>query len=495
MNAGLPPSMRFEVSESLPSVTELGRCHVLAVGGAGMSAVARLLHAAGVVVSGADVQDSVTLQALAQEGIQVWVGHDSAHLSGVDTVVFSSAIREDNVELAAARAAGLRVLHRSQALAVLMHMTGAEGRPRRGVAVAGANGKTTTSSMLAEALSVAGADPSYAVGGELIRAGTNAAWGEGDTFVVEADESDGSFLVYGPEVAVVTNVQPDHLDFYGTFDGVRRAYEEFVRTISPGGVLVACADDEGSARLARWAAEQGVRVVTYGESDEADVRVTQPSFDGLSSRATVRHAGVEYELQVGVPGWHNVVNATAAWVAAVEGVGADPSAVLAGLAGFAGARRRFESRGTAAGVRVVDDYAHNPGKVAAVVGTARRLASPGRLVVLFQPHLYSRTRDFADAFGTALAAADVVLVMDVYGAREDPMPGVDGGLVAREVVAAQERQGRRGLVEFVADRHAVLDRLRAVVTAGDLVVTVGAGDVTRWGPLLLAQLEDAGADG
>lgn len=473
---------RFDSQAAVPRIADLGHVHVLAVGGAGMSAVARLLLATGVPVSGSDQQDSDVLRAVAAEGARVWVGHDVRHLDGVDTVVVSSAIREDNVELAEARHRGLRVLHRSQALAALM-------RGRRTVAVAGASGKTTTSAMLATALAHAGADPSYAIGGELLTTGTNAALGGGEAFVAEADESDGSFLAYHPQVAVVTNVQPDHLDFYGTFEAVEQAYLAFAATVSPGGLLITCADDPGSARLASRAGREGMTVLTYGETPRADLRVADVEFDGLTARAVLVTAHERHTLALQVPGVHNVLNATAAYAAATIGFGAAPERALAGLAVFRGARRRFEAKGEAGGVRVVDDYAHNPGKVAAVVTTGRRLARPGRLVVVFQPHLYSRTRDFADAFGAALAAADVVVVTDVYAAREEPLAGVSGAMIADAV-------GRRGtaLVRYVADKADLVAELERVVERGDLVVTVGAGDITAVGPRLLHRLERTGRE-
>ena len=468
---------RFPAQGPLPTVGELGRVHVLAVGGAGMSAVARLLRAAGLVVTGSDAKDSPTLRAVEREGVTVWVGHDPSHLAGADTVVVSSAIRDDNPELTAARAAGLRVLHRSQALAVLM-------AGRAAVAVAGANGKTTTTSMLVEALRAAGADPSYAIGGDLVSTGTNAAWGSGDAFVVEADESDGTFLAYRPQTAVVTTVQPDHLDFYGTFEAVQDAYAAFADTIRPGGLLVTCRDDPGAARLADRVRQAGIRVATYGLSSEADLRIEEIALDGLVGRAVLRDARGAWSLEIPAPGRHNLENATAAYLAATAGLGLASEPVLEGLAGYRGALRRFEAKGEAAGVRVVDDYAHNAGKVAAVVSTAARLAPPGRLVVCFQPHLYSRTRDFARDFGAALAHADVCLVMDVYAAREDPIQGVTGELVADEVRRADPGMS----VVYEPDDDAVPSRLADLVAPGDLVLTVGAGDVTRVGPQLLALL-------
>ncbi|GAB96298.1 UDP-N-acetylmuramate--alanine ligase [Kineosphaera limosa] len=476
----MSPITRFDYEAPVPAVDELGRVHVLAIGGAGMSAVARLLLQAGLTVSGSDARDSAMLGALRADGATVWVGHEEAHLAGVDTVVVSSAIREDNVELAAARAAGLRVLHRSQALAAL-----AAGRVP--VAVAGANGKTTTTSMLTVALIDAGADPSYAIGGELSAAGTNAHVGGGRSMVIEADESDGSFLAYRPQVAIVTNVQPDHLDFYGTFEAVQDAYLRFTGTIRPGGLLVACADDAGSLQLAQRAAAAGVRVLTYGTAPEADLRLCEVRFDGMTGRARLAGpaSGEGGELVIEVPGEHNLRNAAAAYLAATAGLGARPAEVLAGLRAYSGTRRRFEAKGEAAGVRVVDDYAHNPGKVAAVVATAAPLARPGRLVAVFQPHLYSRTRDFAQSLAAGLAPADVAVILDVYAAREDPMPGVSGDLVAEHLRALPgERQ-----VRYVPDKASAPRVVAELVRPGDLVLTVGAGDVTDVGPAVLELLE------
>jgi UDP-N-acetylmuramate--alanine ligase len=444
-----------------------------------MSGVARVMLARGMSVSGSDAKESLVLTALAAEGAQVHIGHDTSYLAGADTVVISSAIREDNVELRAARARGLRVLHRSQALASVM-------RGSRSVAVAGTNGKTTTTSMLTVALQACGVDPSFAVGGELAKHGTNAHLGTGDIFVAEADESDGSFLVYRPDVAIVTSVQPDHLDFYGTFAAVQAAYAAFAATVQPTGVLVACADDPGSRELADVAAAAGTRVVTYGLAADADVRLTAVGGAGFHGSADLVKAGVVLgRLVIGMPGRHNLLNATAAFVAATEGLAQDPRRVLEGLAGFTGTRRRFEPKGQVVGVRVVDDYAHNPGKVAAVVETARGLAAPGRLVVVFQPHLYSRTRDFAAELAEALAPADLVIVMDVYAAREDPMPGVSGALIADQLGAEQMSRDHIRFVPFWSD---VAPLVAQIARSGDLVLTVGAGDVTMIGPEILRLL-------
>ncbi|CAN7422668.1 UDP-N-acetylmuramate--L-alanine ligase [Terrabacter sp. LjRoot27] len=466
---------RFDFRAPVPGADELGRVHFLAIGGAGMSGVARIMLARGIRVTGSDAKDVPVLKALESEGAGVWVGFHEGHQERADAIVMSSSIRDDNVELVAARERGVPVLHRAQGLAALM-------QGRRPVAVAGANGKTTTTSMLTVALQGCGLDPSFAVGGELAKHGTNAHDGSDDIFVVEADESDGSFVVYRPEVAIVTNVQPDHLDFYSNFNVVQAAYDAFVGTIRPGGLLVTCADDAGAVALAERARAAGTRVVTYGFDPSSDVVLADHQQDGVTSSVTLLDEGTERRMTLGVPGRHNALNAAAAYAAAVHGLGQAPEQVLSGLASFTGTRRRFEPKGEAGGVVVVDDYAHNAGKVAAVVETAKALVGDsGRLVVVFQPHLYSRTRDFAAELGAGLSPADVVVLMDVYAAREDPVPGVSGRLVADAVTAARPEVE----VHYVPSWSEVAGRVAALARPGDLVLTVGAGDVTMIGPEVL----------
>ena len=457
-------SPRFDLSAPVPALADLGAVHFVGVGGVGMSGIARVMLARGVAVSGSDAKDVPVLAALRALGGRVEVGFDAARLEGVSTVVAGSAIRDTNPELVAARAAGLRVLHRSQALQAVMH-------GRRVVAVAGTNGKTTTTSMLTVVLQHAAWDPSFAVGGDLLGAGTNAHDGSGDVFVAEADESDSSFLVYSPDVAVVTNVQPDHLDHYGTVDALEAAFAAFAARVRPGGTLVACADDRGSAALAARVRAAGGRVVTFGESLDADVRVDRPVPAGGRISFVLHAADGEHRVRLRVPGWHNVLDAAAAHCAAVA-LGVPEALAREGLEGFTGTRRRFESRGEAAGVRVYDDYAHNPAKVAAAVATGRQVAAGGRLLVVFQPHLYSRTMEFAEEFARALSPADEVLVMDVYAAREDPVPGVTGALVADRVALPPER------VSYLPSWSAVAPAVAERARPGDLVLTIGAGDVT-----------------
>jgi len=472
-----------DLTAPVPPADRLAPVHFLGIGGIGMSGIARIMLARGLAVSGSDAKDVPVLEALRAVGARAEVGFDPARLDGVRTVVASSAIRADNPELVRARELGLTVLHRSQALQSLM-------LGHRAVAVAGTNGKTTTSSMLTVLLQVAGLDPSFALGGELVGAGTNGHAGTGEVFVAEADESDSSFLVYTPEVSVVTNVQADHLDHYGTVEKVVEAFEAFADRLGPDGTLVACADDPGSAALARRARADGRRVVTWGTDPSSDVVVGDVRLVDGRSRFTLLERSADdagrpgAEVWLQVPGMHNVIDAAGAWTAArALGVGAGPA--REGLAAFTGTRRRFEARGEVGGVRVYDDYAHNPAKVAAAVATGRQVAGTGRLVVVFQPHLYSRTLDFAAEFGQALSDADEVVVMDVYAAREDPVPGVTGALVADQVDLPA------GRVAYVPSWSAVPADVVSRARPGDLVLTVGAGDVTMVGREVLTLLRQA----
>jgi UDP-N-acetylmuramate--alanine ligase len=467
-----------EDAGEVPPVEALGRVHFLGIGGAGMSGIARIMLARGCPVSGCDAKDSRALTALRVLGAEIWVGHDPAHVDNADTVVTSSAIRPGNVELAAARDRGLRVLPRAAALASVMIGS-------RGIAVAGTAGKTTTTSMFAVALQACGRDPSYAIGGDLNEPGSNAHAGTGEFFVAEADESDRSFLLLAPEAAIVTNVEADHLDNYGSPAAVHDAFRAFVERIGAGGTIALGADNEGSRALAGPAAERGLTVTTFGLAADAGVRVDDlrlsPAGSSFELVAGGRRLG---PLALAVPGAHNVVNA-AGVVALGLALGLPFADMARGLAAFSGARRRFEPKGEARGVRVYDDYAHHPTKVRAALAAARHVAAGGRVVAVFQPHLYSRTRDFAAEFGDALGAADVVVVMDVYAAREDPVPGVTGVLVADAVPLAP------AAVRYEPSWSAVPAVVAALARPGDLVLTMGAGDVTMLGPEILAALEAA----
>src|SRR5215218_1243082 len=428
--------------------------HLVGVGGAGMSGLARLLLAGGHRVTGSDRSESATLEALRALGAEVWAGHDGARMGRPDLVAASTAIRPTNPELVAARILDIPVLGRAQLLALLM-------AGRVGIAVPGTHGKTTTTGMVVAILEAAGLDPSFAVGGDFKASGVNAGAGHGPHFVAEADESDGSFLELAPTVAVVTNVEADHLDHWGDLASVQAAFRAFVGRLPADGTAVLCADDPGALDLAGAAP---CRVVTYGLTDAAEVRGSGLALGPWDARFLVTAGGARLgEVGLAVPGRHNVVNALGA-IAAALAAGAPFEAARAGLRGFTGAARRFHLRAEVAGVTVVDDYAHNPPKVAATLAAAR-LGPWKRVVAVFQPHLYSRTRLFAGEFGRALAAADLVVVTDVYAAREDPEPGVDGGRVA------------------------------ALAQPGDLVLTLGAGDITTLADELAPLLATPGGRG
>ena len=455
---------------------QLGTVHFVGIGGAGMSGIARIMLARGLPVTGSDAKETVTLAALRALGATVHVGHAAEHVGDADTLVVSTAIRPTNPELLEAQRRGLRVIHRAGALASVMV-------GRRAVAVAGTHGKTTTTSLLTVAIQHCGADPSFAIGGNLNESGANAHNGSGDVFVAEADESDGSFLQYSPQAAVVTNVEPDHLDHYGTPEAVADAFEAFVGRIRPGGFLVTCADDPGARRLAEYARAVGLDVRTYGESADADLRIVDLRMKGLGSSfepvALGRRLG---RVDLRLPGRHNALNAAAALTVGI-GLGFPVERLREGLATFSGTRRRFEHKGSVGGVRVYDSYAHHPTELAADLTAARDVADGGRVVVVFQPHLFSRTRFFADDFGKALGLADEVVVMDVYAAREDPVPGVTGALVAAAVPLPPQH------VVFEPSWSSVAGHLADRAKPGDVVLTCGAGDVTMIGPEVLARLE------
>ena len=463
-------------TDPIPALDELGAVHFIGIGGAGMSGIARILLARGVAVSGSDRRSTPTLLALAALGARTEVGHDAAHLGDAATVVVSTAIRPDNPELAAARERGLRVLPRAVALAAVM-------AGRRSVAVAGTHGKTSTTSMLTVAVQACGADPSFAIGGDLNESGSNAHAGTGDVFVAEADESDRSFLLLAPHAGIVTNVEADHLDNYGDLAAVEAAFDRFVTTVDPAGFVVLCADDPGSARL-RGVPTGGARVLTYGTSEDVDLQLRDVVVGPAATSWTAVHRGTELgRVTLQLPGEHMARNSAAALLTGLE-LGFPAAGLMAGLARFGGVHRRFELKGTAAGVRVYDDYAHHPTEVAAQLRAARAVAGTGRLVVLFQPHLYSRTQQFATGFGQALGLADEVVVMDVYGAREDPVPGVTGALVADAVPLPA------GAVHFEPSWSAAAGAMAARARPGDLLMTMGAGDVVMVGPEILTALTD-----
>ncbi|SED92855.1 UDP-N-acetylmuramate--L-alanine ligase [Streptomyces sp. 2231.1] len=455
--------------------TAMDRPHFIGIGGAGMSGIAKILAQRGAQVAGSDARDSATAEALRALGATVHIGHAAAHLADdASCVVVSSAIREDNPELARAAELGIPVVHRSDALAALM-----EGL--RPIAVAGTHGKTTTTSMLAVSLTALGRKPSYAIGGDLDAPGSNALHGEGDIFVAEADESDRSFHKYAPEVAIVLNVELDHHANYASMDEIYESFETFVDRVTEGGTLVVSADQEGARELTRRVAGRSVRVVTYGEAQDADVRVLSVVPQGLRSEVTVLLDGRELTFTVSVPGRHYALNAVAA-LAAGAALGVPAAELAPALAAYTGVKRRLQLKGEAAGVQVIDSYAHHPTEMTADLEAMRAAAGDARILVVFQPHLFSRTQELGKEMGQSLTLADASVVLDIYPAREDPVPGVTSELIIEAARAAGAD------VTAVHDKAEIPAVVAGMAKPGDLVLTMGAGDVTDLGPKILDRL-------
>jgi UDP-N-acetylmuramate--alanine ligase len=455
--------------------TAMDRPHFIGIGGAGMSGIAKILAQRGAKVAGSDAKDSATADALRALGATVHIGHAAEHLADDATsVVVSSAIRKDNPELARAAELGIPVVHRSDALARLM-----DGL--RPIAVAGTHGKTTTTSMLAVSLTELDLDPSYAIGGDLDAPGSNALHGDGEIFVAEADESDRSFHKYAPEVAIVLNVELDHHANYASMEEIYESFQTFADRIVPGGTLVISADHEGARELTRRVASASLKTVTYGEAEDADVRILSVVAQGLKSEVTVLLGGEELTFTVSVPGRHYASNAVAALAAGVA-LGIPAAELAPALAAYTGVKRRLQLKGEAAGVQVIDSYAHHPTEMSADLEAMRAAASSARLLVVFQPHLFSRTQELGKEMGQALALADASLVLDIYPAREDPIPGVTSDLIieAARVAGAD--------VAPVHDKADVPEAVAGMAKPGDLVLTMGAGDVTDLGPRILDRL-------
>ena len=447
--------------------------HFIGVGGAGMSGIARVLHDRGVVVTGSDLRSSRYSTALQNAGMTVHIGHDAANVGDPEVVVVSTAIPDTNPELVEARRRDIPVWPRARMLAEL-------AGERLTVAVAGTHGKTTTSSMAAAALIEAGADPTFLIGGELTDVGSNARCGDGPHFVVEADESDGSFLYLDPYCAIVTNIEADHLDHYGSLEEIVDIFREFLSRVHVDGVAVLCADDD---RLMTLAPKVPARVVTYGRADTADVRLTSYAATADGGAFTVALPdGTTVSCSTRIPGVHMALNATGV-LAAAWALGVDVESAARGIASFGGVKRRFEHVGVIGDVSVVDDYAHHPTEVRATLAAARTATAGARWVV-FQPHRYSRTAAFARDFGAAFDDADHVVILDVYSAGEAPVPGVSGKTVVDAILRHRPRTRlayfphRGDVAQYVADR----------ARPGDLVMTMGAGDVTALGPEIVRAL-------
>ena len=463
------PPVQVDSSSELPDLAGgPWHFHIVGLGGAAMNGIATMLLEMGHRVSGSDLKNSAVLERLSTLGVKTFVGHDPAYVGDADFVAFSSAIKASNVELAEARRRGVPTLSRATLLSAIC------GRCRT-LAVSGTHGKTTTTAMLKSVLAEAGYDPSYLVGGELPGGHGGAHWAGGKWLVVEADEADGTFLHLGAHGVVVTNIEPDHLDYFGDEAGLASAFESFVGQAS--GPRILCRDDKTAATLADRLEE----ATTYGTSAGSDYQIDRVELSATGSRFEVHARGSSMGLfELAVPGLHNVRDATAALAMAAE-VGASPGAARPALARYSGVGRRFELRGARNGVTYIDDYAHNPGKVRATLAAAQQ-GGWGRIVVVFEPHRYSRTaalwRDFADAF----EGADTVVVTGLYAAGEDPLPGVSGRLVADAVMASHPALP----VEYAETRGEVVAVLRRILQPGDLCLTMGAGDLTTLPDDLLA---------
>jgi UDP-N-acetylmuramate--alanine ligase len=455
-------------TQSLPELIGK-RVHFIGIGGAGMSGLARIALSHGIKVSGSDAKDSNVVAALTALGANVSVGHKSEHVDGSDLVVFSTAISKNNLEWLRATELGLPIIARATALSLLMSES-------KSIAVAGTHGKTTTSSMLTVALQATGADPSFAIGGTITASGSNAHRGTGDFFVAEADESDGSFVAYHPYGAIITNIEHDHVDYFADENAVFEVFTDFVKTIASDGFLIYCNDDKGSRKLG--SAVTSTRTFTYGTSPDSDLVIDQITLLPLgSSGRAIWHGKVIGKLELNVPGHHNLMNAAAALTAGIV-LDQVPSELIDGLATFKGAGRRFEIKGTVNGIRVIDDYGHHPTEIEVTLTAARRFAGDGRLIVVFQPHRYSRTKAFIDNFATTLDLADEVIVLEIYAASEKPIAGISS-----EAIVEKMSNGK-----FIPNFMEAVETVVKSAKPGDVIITLGAGDVSSLAPIIVEEL-------
>ena len=455
-------------------LANLHNIHFIGIGGAGMSARAYVLIKRGYDVSGSDLNAGHMSAHLAEEGAMVYMGHDACQVDDADAVVVSTAIHANNPELVAAKAKGLPVLHRSDVLAALLNNA-------KGVAVAGAHGKTTTSAMISCIAAESGIDPTIVIGGEVTSLGGNARNGAGPYVVAEADESDGSFLKFYPHLAVVTNIEDDHLDHYGTEENIYQAFKQILGNITEGGKAILCADN---AKVRRLAQETDKTVLTYGiEGEDADFVAKNITY-GVNGTTYDLYCHNELLTQVHliVPGRHNVLNSMGAFVAARE-MGIAMEKILASLAKFGGAKRRFETKGKIEGVWIVDDYAHHPTEIGVTLKAARQ-TQPKRLLCVFQPHRYTRTQLLFDEFCASFVGCDELIIVDIYAAGEDPIEGVSSAKLAEGIHAATGQK-----VQYIPRLAKAEEYLQAQAQAGDLIMTIGAGDVFKIGEELVRELE------
>ena len=455
---------------SVPVPNDLGTVHFVGIGGSGMSGIAAILLGMGHKVTGSDLRDTAAVAALRKLGAEIHIGHDAAHLGNPDTVVVTSALWPNNPEYVLAKERGIPVLHRSMALA---YLTG----KKRVIAVAGAHGKTTSTGMIITALLQLGEDPSFVNGGVIASLGVSSGAGKGDLFVIEADESDGSFLHYDTAIALITNVDADHLDHYGSEEAFEAEFGRFAQGARE--FVAVSSDDPGAVRVTKLLRDK--RILTFGYADDAVVRLSNVDASGSRVSFDLEYAGASHSARLRVPGEHNAINAAGAF-AVLVGLGYEPAAVLAAIETFGGTERRFELHGEERGVAVYDDFAHHPTEVAAALKAARAVVGDGKLITVFQPHLYSRTRLMAKEFAEALSASDEVVVLDIYAAREDPEPGVTGALVSNAF--ANQAQ-----VHYVPEWDDAPPVAASLAESGDFIITMGCGDVYRMVPQLLEALK------
>jgi UDP-N-acetylmuramate--alanine ligase len=455
---------------SQPIPDQLGHVHFIGIGGSGMSGIARLVIGMGHKVSGSDVRDSGNVQALKKLGATIAIGHNEDNLVDPDTVVVTSALWPNNPEYLKAKSLGIPILHRS---ALLAHLA-SKGNL---IAVAGAHGKTTTTGMIITGLARMGADPSFVNGGVIAEFGASSAFGSGEHFVIEADESDSSFLHYDTSVAVITNVDPDHLDHYGTLEAFQAEFAKFANAAKQ--MVVISSDDAGAAAVTKLLNHP--KVLTFGESAGSTVLLQNVDASGPRVRFQVSYMGDSTTLELTIPGAHNAQNAAAA-IACLVGLGFDFLQSARAVASFGGTERRFELHGEVSGVKVFDDFAHHPTEVIAALKAARAVVGNGRLITVFQPHLFSRTRLFAQEFADALLLSDEAIVTDIYPAREDPEPGVTG-----EMIAVRSRSPNT--MQFVPEWDNVPAEAAKLAKPGDFIITMGCGDINRMVPDLLKALE------
>lgn len=441
------------------------KIHFIGIGGSGMSGLARIALADGIAVSGSDAKDSSVLTALSALGATIYKSHEASNVDAADVVIYSTAIAANNPEIVRAIERSIPIMTRAKALAMLMHGL-------TNIAVAGTHGKTTTSSMATVAFQACGTDPSFAIGGTLTASGSNAHRGSGEFFIAEADESDGSFVAYHPRAAIVTNVEHDHVDFFATAEDVVNVFQNFAQTIPANGYLIYCNDDPGSKSLGESVTH--CATFSYGTAPDSDLKIDQIELTSQGSRARAIWKGtVIGHIELQIPGHHNLLNAAGTLALGLV-FDLNPVALISGLHSFRGAGRRFELKATVGGIRIIDDYGHHPTEISVTLEAARRYADNGRVLVIFQPHRYSRTQAFLSQFASSLDKADEVILLEVYAASEKPIPGVSSELIAEKM-----KHGR-----YIPNFAEAAEHMVEIARPGDVILTLGAGDVNSLAPII-----------